>query len=114
MTLSRILRWIIGIPLAVLAIGFAVANRQWVTISLDPFSRESPLAAIDLPLWTIFFVGAFFGLLAGWVAAWVAQGKWRRATRQARIELLRSQNEMRRLASEREFREPASGGSTRP
>mgnify|MGYP000529383419 CR=1 FL=1 len=32
------------IPLAVAAIVFAVANRQWITVSFDPFNRDAPFA----------------------------------------------------------------------
>jgi len=72
MTLRRILNWAIGLPIAIVAVAFAVANRQWITVSFDPFSRDAPLAAIDMPLWALFFCGIFFGLIAGWIAAWFA------------------------------------------
>ncbi len=100
MTLRRILNWAIGLPIAIVAVAFAVANRQWIAVSFDPFSRDAPLAAIDMPLWALFFCGIFFGLIAGWIAAWFAQGKWRRAAREARVELLRAQDETARLKRE--------------
>ena len=37
---GKILRAVILIPLAVLLIAFAVANRQVVVVSLDPFEAE--------------------------------------------------------------------------
>jgi NhaP-type Na+/H+ or K+/H+ antiporter len=100
MTLRRILNWAIGLPIAIVVVAFAVANRQWITVSFDPLSRDAPFAAIDMPLWTLFFGGIFFGLIAGWIAAWFAQGKWRRAAREARIELLRAQDEKARMKQE--------------
>jgi hypothetical protein len=108
MNLRRFLNWTIGLPIAILVIAFAVANRQWITISFDPFSRESPFASIDMPLWVLFFGGIFFGLIAGWIAAWLAQGKWRRAARQARIELVRAEDEKARLQREMVPPGPAS------
>ncbi len=89
--LQRIFRWTIGLPVAVIVISFAVANRQWVTVSFDPFSREAPFAAMDVPLWVLFFCGIFFGMVAGWTACWFAQGKWRRSARDLRRELKLSQ-----------------------
>ena len=97
MTFKRILNWAIGLPIAAVTIAFAVANRQWIVVSFDPFSRDQPWVAINMPLWVLFFCGIFAGLFAGWIAAWFAQGKWRKATKEARIELLRAQNEHERL-----------------
>ena len=100
MTFKRILNWTVGLPVAVVTIAFAVANRQWITVSFDPFNRDHPFASINMPLWVLFFCGIFFGLFAGWIAAWFAQGKWRRAAKEARIELVRASNEHERLKRE--------------
>ena len=98
--LQRILRWTIGLPIAVVVISFAIANRQWVTVSFDPFSKDAPFAVMDMPLWALFFCGVFFGLIAGWIACWFAQSKWRRSARDTRKELARSQAESSQLRSE--------------
>jgi hypothetical protein len=97
MMFKRFFNWFIGLPLAVLVIVFAVANRQWVTVSLDPLHRDAPRLAIEMPMWVLFFCGAFAGIFAGWSAAWFAHRKWHRAARDARIELLRTQTEHERL-----------------
>jgi hypothetical protein len=98
--LRRALNWIVGVPVVALIVIFAVANRQWIEVSLDPLSREAPRAAISMPLWSLFFCGIFFGLIAGWLACWIAQKKWRRAARDARVELQRGQDELSRLKRE--------------
>ncbi len=100
MTLRRLLYWIVGLPIAVIVAAFAVANRQWIVVSFDPFSSDSPLASVNMPLWALFFCGIFAGLIAGWIAAWFAHGKWRRAARQARLELLHAQQEHETLKRE--------------
>lgn len=100
MSFRRIINWAIGLPIVVVVIAFCVANRQWVEVSFDPFSRTAPLATMFMPLWALFFVGIFFGLIAGWIACWFAQGKWRRATRQARSDLQRAQDEAQRFKRE--------------
>jgi hypothetical protein len=97
MMLQRILRWTIGLPIAIIVVSFAIANRQWITVSFDPFSRDAPFAAMDMPLWVLFACGVFFGLIAGWIACWFAQGKWRRAARDARLELVQAQAEASQL-----------------
>jgi fructose-specific phosphotransferase system IIC component len=91
MTFKKIINWVIGLPIAIIGVGFAVANRQWITLSFDPFNRAHPFATIDMPLWALFFCGVFFGIFAGWLVAWINNGKYRRATRQAKIELVRAQ-----------------------
>ncbi|MEQ1522084.1 MAG: LapA family protein [Aestuariivirga sp.] len=100
MMLQRILRWTIGLPIAVIVVSFAIANRQWITVSFDPISRDAPFAAMDMPLWVLFFCGVFFGLIAGWIACWIAQGKWRREAKGTRKELARSQLEASDLRRE--------------
>jgi hypothetical protein len=91
MMFRRALNWLIGLPLAVVAIAFAVANRQWVTISLDPINRLHPFATLTLPLWSLLFAGVFIGILAGWFVAWRGNARHRRAARDARVELIRTQ-----------------------
>jgi uncharacterized integral membrane protein len=90
----KILRWVIGLPIAFLVVGFAVANRRFVTLSLDPFSQTTPSVYIDLPLWILFFMGILVGLIVGWIAAWWAQGKHRKSAREARGEVSRLQTEL--------------------
>jgi uncharacterized integral membrane protein len=100
MMLQRIMRWTIGLPIAIIVVSFAIANRQWITVSFDPFSREAPFAAMAMPLWVLFFCGVFFGLITGWIACWFAQGKWRREAKDTRKELARSQSEASDLRRE--------------
>jgi uncharacterized integral membrane protein len=69
MKLSRL----ITIPIALLVIAFAIANRHRVQLSFDPFSAEAPALAITLPLWAIAF-GAFVGgVIVGGVTAWITR-----------------------------------------
>jgi uncharacterized integral membrane protein len=77
----KIVTWIIIIPLAAVIIAFAVANRQTVTVSFDPFSSTSPAYATTLPLFVVILMVLILGVLVGGIAAWIRQGKWRRAAR---------------------------------
>ena len=77
----RIVSLVIVVPLAVAIIAFAVANRQSVTISFDPFSSTSPAYAATLPLFAVIFMVLILGVLIGGIAAWAGQTKWRRAAR---------------------------------
>jgi len=77
----KIVTAIIVVPLAAVIIAFAVANRQSVTVSFDPFSAASPAYAATLPLFVVLFAVLIFGVLIGGIAAWIRQGKWRRSAR---------------------------------
>jgi uncharacterized integral membrane protein len=72
---------LIVLPLAVVIIAFAVANRQAVTVSFDPFSSTSPAYAATLPLFVLIFALLILGVLIGGVAVWLGQSKWRRTAR---------------------------------
>ena len=65
----RIVTAIVVIPLAIVIIAFAVANRQIVTVSFDPFSVTEPAAAITLPLFALIILLLIVGVVIGGVAA---------------------------------------------
>ncbi len=90
--MRRILRWIVGLPIVILVVAFAVANRKWVTLSFNPFTQDVP--SMDMPLWLLFFLGIFVGAIVGWSGSWVAQGKHRKAAREARGEVSKLQLEL--------------------
>ena len=96
----RLLSWIIGLPMALVLIAFAVANRHIVEVSFDPLSQQAPWASLAVPLWTVLFFGIFCGLVVGWIGAWLKQGKWRRAARAARGELASARSEAARMRRE--------------
>src|SRR6476659_10341652 len=77
----KIVSAVILVPLAAVIIIFAVANRQSVTVSFDPFSATSPAYAVTLPLFVLIFVLLILGVLVGGVAAWIGQARWRRTAR---------------------------------
>src|SRR5215470_7989983 len=76
--IRRIVTALILLPLAIVVISFAVANRQSVVVSFDPFDQAHPAFTRALPLYLLMLM-----LLIGGVAAWLRQGKWRRAARHA-------------------------------
>ncbi len=77
----KIVTAVIVIPLAVLIVAFAVANRQTVTVSFDPFSSAQPAYAATVPLFVLIFALVILGVIVGGVAAWFRQSKWRRLAR---------------------------------
>jgi uncharacterized integral membrane protein len=85
--LRKIVAVLILVPLAVIIIAFAVANRQIVTVSLDPFSGAEPAASVTLPMFALILVLLIIGVVIGGVASWLRQGKWRGAARRLEREL---------------------------
>jgi uncharacterized integral membrane protein len=77
----RIITAIIVIPLLIVVVGFAVANRQVITVSFDPFSSTQPAYAVTLPLFVIIFILLIVGVIIGGAAAWMRQASWRRSAR---------------------------------
>jgi len=77
----KIVTAIVALPLAAVLIAFAVANRQMVTVSFDPFSAASPAYAANLPLFVLIFIVLIAGVIIGGAAAWLRQGTWRQAAR---------------------------------
>lgn len=85
----RLSTWLAGIPTVAITIWFALANRSFVNVSLDPFSGGDSPWSIGLPLFVVVFVAIFLGMLAGGAVVWWGQGRWRREARSTRREVAR-------------------------
>lgn len=88
----KLIRWLIGLPLAVVAIIFAVANRDMVTVELWPFPWTATLPLYLLSLGTL-AVGIVIGALFAW-----ASGSHKRA--QTRREKKGQERKIRTLERE--------------
>src|ERR1700710_1754147 len=80
--MRKFLTALVVIPLGLIFIVFAVANRHLVTVSFDPFNSTNPSVAVTLPLFVVIIVVAILGVAAGGSATWFRQRRWRRAARQ--------------------------------
>lgn len=72
------------VPLAVLLVALALANRQTVTLSFDPFADE-PTLTVRSPLFLVVLTALAVGVIIGGVTTWLRQGRWRRAARRAEV-----------------------------
>ncbi len=79
--MRKFLTTLIVLPLALLFIIFAVANRHFVTLSFDPFNSVTPTVAVSLPLFVLIIAVAILGVIAGGTATWIGQRRWRRTAR---------------------------------
>ena len=95
--IRKIVTVVLLVPLAVILIGLAVANRQTVTVSFDPFDAANPAYAASLPLFILILILVIFGVILGGVAAWLRQARWRWAARRAEKENQELRLELGRL-----------------
>ena len=84
--MRKLVTFIVLIPLAVLIVMFAVANRARVMVSLDPFNPMQPALAIEPPIFVLAFILVGLGVLIGGIAAWLRQHRWRLRARRAEAE----------------------------
>ena len=85
------------IPLGVILVVFAVANRHLVTVSFDPFNSTDPAVGVRLPLFVIIIAVAIAGVVAGGSATWLRQRHWRRAARQHEADARQARTQLAEL-----------------
>ena len=88
---------LIVIPLGLLFIVFAVANRHLITVSLDPFNTRDPSISVTMPLFVVIIGVAILGVVAGGTASWFRQRHWRRAARQHEADARQAQAQLAEL-----------------
>jgi len=93
MVMRKFFTALVVIPLGLLFIVFAVANRHLVTVSFDPFNSADPSVAVTLPLFVVIILIAILGVAAGGMATWFRQRHWRRAARQHEADARRARAE---------------------
>jgi uncharacterized integral membrane protein len=106
--LRKIFAAVILIPLAIVIIAFAVANRQVVTVSLDPFSSEHPATSLNFPLFVLVIGLLVVGVLIGGAASWLRHGHLRRTARRLERDIRELRGELSSL------RHTPSGGASVP
>jgi len=114
--MRKFLTYLIVVPLALIFIAFAVANRQFVTVSFDPFNSSDPALSSQVPLFAVILAAAVVGVIVGGIASWWGQRHWRRAARRheadaraARVELADYRASTARTGTGR-LPAPANGG----
>ncbi len=81
--LKRILTLVIFVPLGIVLVVLAVANRQMVTLALNPFRPDDSVLSLSAPFFLFLLLAILLGMAIGSLATWWSQGRYRR---QARLE----------------------------
>jgi uncharacterized integral membrane protein len=84
--IRRLISVLITIPLAVILIALAVANRSPVPVRLDVFNPQNPALTVNAPLFVWILLAVAIGVIAGGIGAWFAQGTHRKMERKYRSE----------------------------
>jgi uncharacterized integral membrane protein len=94
-------RIFVVLPIALLLLLFALANRHLVTVSFDPFpGNDIQGPQITAPLFVALTLAGILGMFAGGFAVWLRQGRWRRAAKAARNEADIARGEADRLRAD--------------
>ncbi|PLW75897.1 lipopolysaccharide assembly protein LapA domain-containing protein [Cohaesibacter celericrescens] len=91
--IKRLFQFLVLVPVAIVLVSLAVANRHEVKLALDPFSPEQPALDFSVPLYVIIFGALLTGILFGGFMAWLKQGRHRRTAREKRYEAQKWRNE---------------------
>ena len=110
---------VLWIPALILAVLFLVANRQPVSLSLDPFNADAPaITSFTAPLWAWLMVMLFVGLGAGAFGAWLSARPGRVAARtnrklvsELRKDVTRLETQLRESETKPETNADARSGS---
>lgn len=98
--MRKFLTALIVVPVAIVFVIFAVANRHLVTVSFDPFNSSDPSVSMTLPLFVVLITVAILGVVAGGLATWFRQRHWRRAARQHEADARRARAELADLRAD--------------
>jgi uncharacterized integral membrane protein len=99
--MRMLFRLFIVVPIAIVLLMFAFANRHLVTVSFDPFvGKDVAGPAITAPLFILLVLAIGVGVILGGLASWFKQAKLKRALREARAEADEARIEAARLRRE--------------
>ena len=79
---NRFVLVVVFVPLAIILIALAVANRGPVAFTLDPFHPGNPALTLNWPFFIFLFLALAVGMIVGSLATWVKQGRYRKLARQ--------------------------------
>jgi len=75
----RFVIWIVSVPIAVIVVAFAIANRVPVKIQFDPLPYE-----LDVPIWITVIGSLATGFVIGSLCKWLIDYRYRSELRQGR------------------------------
>ena len=80
--LNRFVLIAVFVPLAIVLVALAVANRGSASFTMDPFNPGNPALTWQMPLFVLLFAAVALGMVIGSLATWIRQGRYRKMARQ--------------------------------
>ena len=80
--LNRFILIAVFVPLAIILVALAVANRGSASFTMDPFNPGNPALTWQMPLFVLLFAAVAVGMVIGSLATWIKQGRYRKMARQ--------------------------------
>ncbi|WP_328804176.1 lipopolysaccharide assembly protein LapA domain-containing protein [Roseibium aggregatum] len=112
--MTRFIKNIILLAIAVVLVPLSVANRHTVSLSLNPFDPQDPrLTIVNIPLFWVIFASLGVGIIVGGLGSWAKQGRWRKEARVKRREADKWHKEADQLREQTESLTPGAS-STAP
>ena len=110
----RYLRWIITLPITILVLVFAIANRHSAPVDLWPLPFVK-----EIPLFMLVLVSLLVGIMVGGAVSWISGGVTRKKTRQTLFQLERCERDLEQVRgklakAEAQSRENAGNESGKP
>lgn len=78
---KKLINIIILVPIGVVLIVLCVANRQSVSMALNPFNAEDKVLSVTAPFFVYIFIAFIVGLVLGSLATWFSQHKYRKTAK---------------------------------
>lgn len=107
----KLINILILLPIAIVLIVLSVANRDTVTLALNPFDPSDNLLSISAPFFVFLFATLILGMIIGSAATWFRQGKYRKKARSEAREAVKWHTE---ADKQRERAETVIGHKTLP
>ncbi|MCR9137268.1 MAG: DUF1049 domain-containing protein [Alphaproteobacteria bacterium] len=107
----KLINILILLPIAIVLIVLSVANRDSVTLALNPFDPSDTLLSVSAPFFVFLFAAVIVGMIIGSLATWFRQGKYRKKARTEAREAVRWHTE---ADKQRERAETVIGHKTLP
>lgn len=100
--LKKLINIVVFVPLGVILVVLSVANRQTVTLALNPFDPADSVLSVSAPFFVFLYLAVIVGLILGAAVTWFAQGKYRRRARNEANEALKWHREAEKQRIEAE------------
>ena len=109
--MRSLLRLFVYLPLALLILFFALANRGSVKISLDPFPGGALTGpSFEAPLFLVVLTSAALGVVAGGASSWLSHRQVRRVAKRAVAEAAKAKDEVEQLRRQALASLPSASG----